>query len=164
MTIIFTDGSCPKNGREDAKGGFGVVVCEGEPNSSPDTYKVIDCYQERAEATTNNRMELSAIIWALRKYGSDGFFVPIVYSDSMYSINSLTTWIHNWKMRGWTRAKGPLENVDLMKEWDDLTTNKGLKIDLRYVKGHADSLWNNIADGLATGHMTTEEVMSEYGK
>lgn len=94
MIVIYTDGSTLKN---DAKGGFGV-----EPHQDPSTYKVIAAYSERADGTTNNRMEMSAILWALTHYGAkDGdFFTPIVYSDSMYCVNSFT----NWKANGWVRT------------------------------------------------------------
>lgn len=161
MIIIYTDGSTLKNGAENAVGGFGVVVCKGEPGQSPEEYEIIDAYAERVVGTTNNRMELSAILWAMEHYGAkkDEFFVPVVYSDSMYCINSFTNWIKNWKANGWVRAKNkPLENKDLMQEYDYLTSHEGIKIDLRYVKGHAGERGNELADALATGRLTPEQV------
>lgn len=163
MIIIYTDGSTLKNGAKDAEGGFGVVICRGEPNQSPNEYEIIDAYAERATGTTNNRMELSAILWAIEHYGarSGDFFAPIVYSDSMYCINSFTNWIKNWKANGWVRPKNkPLENKDLMKKYDDMVSNNGIRIDLRYVKGHAGERGNELADALATGRLTPEQVMS----
>ena len=163
MIVIYTDGSTLKNSAKNAKGGFGVVVCEAEPHQDPENYKVIAAYAERAEGTTNNRMEMSAILWALTNYGGkDGdFFIPIVYSDSMYCVNSFTSWIKNWKANGWVRAGNkPLENKDLIQEYDRLTNNEGLHIDLKYVKGHNGHIWNEVADKLATGKITVEEVLS----
>ncbi len=157
MIIIYTDGSASNNGAKNAKGGFGVVVCDAESHTP------IDAYSERVEGTTNNRMEMSAILWALRNYGAKegDFFVPIVYSDSMYCVNSFTTWINGWKARGWTRAGNkPLENKDLILEYDRLTNKEGLRIDLRYIKGHSGEIWNEVADKLATGVITAEEVLN----
>lgn len=162
MLIIYTDGSSRFN---PGPGGFGVVVCESWDGNE---CLVIDAHQETTESTTNNREEMKAIIWALENYGDEshrgnGFVIPTVYSDSMYCVNSFTNWIHNWKANGWTRAKGkPLENLDLIKKYDELI-NKGHKINLQYVKGHSDNTWNNLADGLATGRLSAEEVMKEYG-
>lgn len=163
MIVIYTDGSTLKNGTKDAKGGFGVVVCEGKPGQAPEEYTIIDAYEERAEGTTNNRMEMSAILWAMKKYGAHegDFFAPIVYSDSMYSINSFTNWIKGWKANSWVRAGNkPLENKDLILEYDRLTEEEGVKIDLRYIKGHAGEIGNELADGLATGRLTPEEVLN----
>lgn len=163
MLVIYTDGSALKNGAKDAVGGFGVVVCQGKPGQDPSEYEVIDAYAERAEGTTNNRMELSAILWAIEHYGAKPgmFFPPIVYSDSMYCINSFTNWIKGWKANGWVRAKNkPLENKDLMQAYDRLTSNEGIKIDLRYVKGHAGERGNELADALATGRLTPEQVLN----
>lgn len=166
MLIIYTDGSTLKNGSKDAVGGFGVVVCKGEPGQHPNDYEIIDAYAERAEGTTNNRMELSAILWAMENYGGrpGDFFPPLVYSDSMYCINSFTNWIKGWKANGWVRAKNkPLENKDLMQRYDQLTSNQGIKIDLKYIKGHAGEWGNELADQLATGKLTPEQVMNgEY--
>lgn len=168
MKIIYTDGSAKKNGSKDAEGGFGVVVCECWGDENPEQYLVIDAYAERASGTTNNRMEMSALIWALRNYGTEeyrgnGFLIPIVYSDSMYCINSFTNWIRGWKANGWVRAGNkPLENLDLIKEWDKLC-NEGHKIDLKYIKGHNGEIWNEIADKLATGQISPEQVLSVYG-
>lgn len=163
MLVIYTDGSALKNGAKDAVGGFGVVVCQGKPGQDPSEYEVVDAYAERAEGTTNNRMELSAILWAIEHYGARPgmFFPPIVYSDSMYCINSFTNWIKGWKANGWVRAKNkPLENKDLMQAYDRLTSNEGIKIDLRYVKGHAGERGNELADALATGRLTPEQVLN----
>lgn len=152
---IYTDGSCLGN---PGPGGFGVIVVD-------DNGIVIAAYTEREPKTTNNRMEMSAIIYALENYGAkDGdFFAPIVYSDSAYCVNSFTSWIKGWKANGWTRAGGKnLENLDLIKTYDMLS--KDYRIDLRKIKGHDGELYNELADALATGRMTSEEILREYGE
>lgn len=164
MIIIYTDGSALKNGAKNAEGGFGVVVCQGSTEQKPEEYEVINAYQERTVGTTNNRMEMSAILWALEHYGLNDFHPPIVYSDSMYCVNSFTQWIKNWKANGWVRAGNkPLENLDLIKKWDELI-NEGRNIDLRHIKGHNGSIWNELADQLATGKITAQDVKIQYKK
>lgn len=165
MLVIYTDGSAKNNGASDAIGGFGVIVCETNNHQIPTFFTVIDAYSEQVVGTTNNRMEISGLLWALKNYGvkEEEFFVPIVYTDSMYCINSFTNWIKSWKARGWIRpGNKPLENLDLIKEWDNLC-NQGYKIDLRYIKGHNGHIWNEMADQLATGKITKEQVMEQYG-
>lgn len=155
MITIYVDGSCRGN---PGPGGFGVIVVEDD--------KVIAAYQEQHSSTTNNRMEMSAIIYALENYGAKegDFFAPIVYSDSMYCVNSFTNWIKNWKANGWVRAGNKsLENKDLILEYDRLTTKEGLRVDLRYVKGHNGTLFNELADQLATGKITEQQVLDMYG-
>lgn len=152
--VIYTDGSCQRN---PGPGGFGVIVVEND--------MVVAAYSERTNDTTNNREEMKAIIYALENYGAkDGeFFCPIVYSDSSYCVNSFTSWIDGWKAKGWVRAGGKkLENLDLIKTYDML--RQDYKIDLRKVKGHAGEIYNELADALATGRMTAEEILREYGE
>lgn len=151
--IIYTDGSCQKN---PGPGGFGVIVVENDT--------VIAAHSERTNDTTNNREEMKAIIYALENYGAkDGdFFCPIVYSDSSYCVNSFTNWINGWKANGWVRAGGKkLENLDLIQTYDML--RQEFKIDLRKIKGHNGILYNELADGLATGQISVEDVLREYG-
>lgn len=159
MITIYTDGSTLKNGTKDALGGFGVVVVQDD--------KVIAAYAERTKGTTNNREEMKAIIYALENYGAENgtFTAPIVYSDSSYCVNSFTNWIKGWKANNWMRAGGKkLENLDLIQLYDKLTSDEGLCVDLRKVPGHAGIVYNELADALATGKMSIEEVMKEYGE
>ena len=158
--ILYTDGSA--RGNPNGPGGYGAVLqfidAKGQLHERE--------YSQGYIKTTNNRMEMSAILWALTHYGAkDGdFFTPIVYSDSMYCVNSFTNWIKNWKANGWVRAGNkPLENKDLILEYDRLTTKEGLRVDLRYVKGHNGTLFNELADQLATGKITEQQVLDMYG-
>lgn len=147
MITCYVDGSCKGN---PGPGGFGVVVLEDE--------KVINAFSMQEVQTTNNRMEMSAILWALAAYGD---LNPIVYSDSAYAVNTFNTWMWNWKSNGWKRPKNkPVENLDLVQKYDNLIS-KGYKIDLRKVTGHSGVQWNEVADALATGRMTIKEIINE---
>lgn len=108
--IIFTDGSTCGNGQEWAYGGIGVFFPYG------DALNVSEPYLHKK--VTNNRCELYAIYFAL------GMIIPaikkykkiIIYSDSHYSIDCLTNWIHQWKKNHWIDSKGkPVNNQDLIK-------------------------------------------------
>lgn len=151
MIEIYVDGSCRANGSKNSIGGYGAVVVQDG--------KIIDADQQNTiEETTNNRMELCAILWAISTYGREES-TPIVYSDSAYCVNALTNWINKWRANGWTRAGGKkLENRDLIELYDHYL-NTGRKIDLRHIRGHQGHEYNEIADGLATGKLTVEEVL-----
>lgn len=145
---IYTDGSAgPTN---PGPGGFGVVVVFDDEH--------IETYAERENETTNNRMEMKAILYAYRKYGTsisnDSFLhsnIPIVYSDSSYCVNTFTNWIFGWKDKGWRKANNQTpENMDLLQEFMELY-DSGLRIDLRKIKGHAGHKYNEMADKLASG-------------
>lgn len=150
MITIYTDGACSKNGKEGAHGGFGVVVVRDNV--------IIDAYQEFSDETTNNREEMKAILWALNNYGSLAFEVPVVYSDSAYSVNTFNTWMFSWQRNGWIKSdKKTPENLDLVKEY----YNSLKKIDLRHIKGHAGHKYNEIADKLATGKVSLKDIIEE---
>ena len=106
--IIYTDGACSGNGSAHAVGGFAAIVLDDNEN-------YITSYHEQVKDTTNNRMELSAILWTMIKYGKERP-APIVYSDSAYCVNTLTSWMYGWARRGWVKSdnKEP-ENLDLIQ-------------------------------------------------
>jgi ribonuclease HI len=131
---IFTDGACRGN---PGPGGWGALLRFGDDEKEL-------CGGE-AE-TTNNRMELMAVIQALSalKRPCD----VILTSDSTYVLKGIQEWIPSWKKRGWkTAAKKPVKNVDLWKLLDDAI--QGHTIDWRWVKGHSGHAENEIADQLA---------------
>lgn len=136
--IIYTDGACSGN---PGPGGFGVVVLDDDEN-------LITYHSERSDNTTNNREELKAILWSFLRFGDKS---PVVYSDSAYAVNTLTSWMFNWAKNGWIKSdnKTP-ENLDLIKPFFEYW-QKGYKINLQKVKGHAGNKWNEFADKLATG-------------
>ena len=123
--IWYTDGACSKNGSSDATGGFGVVCID------EDTSAILYQYQEfHNENVTNNRMEMMAIIHAIKKaYENNPKFIPTIISDSAYAVNSFTNWIYGWVRNGWTKANGEkLENLDLIKEYYELVENQGYHV------------------------------------
>lgn len=144
--IIYTDGSCNYN---PGPGGFGVVVLDDNEN-------LILTHSERSQNTTNNREELKAILWAFLRYGvsaAAGDTPPIVYSDSAYSVNTFTNWMFSWEKKGWLKSDNKVpENLDLIKPFFQYW-QKGYRINLQKVKGHAGNQWNELADQLATGKL-----------
>jgi ribonuclease HI len=131
---IYTDGACKGN---PGPGGWGAILEFGG--------------QERelfgGEATTtNNRMELTAVIEALAALTRP--CRVIVHTDSQYVQKGITEWINGWKARGWrTAAKEPVKNVDLWKKLDEVV--RAHEIDWIWVKGHAGHEGNERADALA---------------
>ena len=135
--VIYTDGACSGN---PGPGGWGVVMYHGKRTKE---------LSGGHPATTNNRMEMQAVIEALRaiKPGFGG--KTVLFSDSTYVLKGLQEWLPGWKKRGWkTAAKKPVKNADLWKELDAL--NQERSIDWRWVKGHAGDVGNERADTLAT--------------
>jgi ribonuclease HI len=131
---IFTDGACKGN---PGRGGWGALLLAGghkrelfggEPN------------------TTNNRMELKAVIEALTALKRP--CEVVVHTDSQYVQKGISEWIHGWKARGWkTAAKEPVKNVDL---WQALDAAQAMhNIEWRWIKGHAGHDGNERADALA---------------
>ena len=161
--VIYTDGSCNGNGKAHNRGGFGVVVVDNDE-------KLLFNYNKRCEDTTNNREEIKAILYSFLNYGiniynNDSFNieVPVVYSDSNYCVQTFNEWMFGWANKGWIKSdKQTPENLDLIQAYYNWY-NKGYRIDLRKVKGHAGNKWNEVADQLATGKLTPEEVYKIYG-
>ena len=153
--VIYTDGSAHPN---PGPGGYGVVVLTND--------EYITCVRSRqtSQETTNNREELKAILWAMITYGENQQ-PPLVYSDSAYSVNTLNNWMFGWAKNGWIKAsdKKTPENLDIIKAYYDLY-EKGFRINLQKIKGHAGHQWNELADQLATGTITEEEALKKYGK
>ena len=133
---IYTDGACSGN---PGVGGWGAVLMYGK------AYKEIFGAEEN---TTNNRMELLAPINAL-KLLKEPCEVDL-YSDSAYMVNAfLNGWIDNWKTNNWRGAdKKEVKNIDLWQELDKLCSIH--KVTFIKVKGHADNVYNNKCDKLAT--------------
>lgn len=131
---IYTDGACSGN---PGKGGWGAVLIYNS------TEKEISGYSEN---TTNNRMELQAVIEALSALKSS--CEVDLYTDSKYVQEGITKWIFNWQKNGWKNSqKDEVKNSDL---WQILLeVQKPHKISWHWVKGHADNIYNNRADKLA---------------
>jgi ribonuclease HI len=131
---IYTDGACRGN---PGPGGWAVVLSVGEH------FKEI----AGAEAdTTNNRMELTAVIRALEQLKRS--VSARVYTDSEYVRRGITEWLAGWMQRDWrTAAKKPVKNRDLWERLDELSTKH--RIDWRWVPGHAGVPGNERCDVLA---------------
>jgi len=133
MIKIYTDGACSGN---PGKGGWAAVILNG--NS-------IEKISGSAENTTNNRMELMALISAL-KFVKDQDLE--IFTDPKYAKDGIEKWIINWKKNGWkTSNKEDVKNKDLWIELDKLNEQK--KIKWTWVKGHAGDKYNSLADELA---------------
>ncbi len=134
MIEIFTDGACSGN---PGPGGWGVLIVIGENEAEL-------CGGE--PATTNNRMEMMAVIKALE--ATDPKAPVRLFTDSQYVKNGITVWINGWKKNGWkTAARKPVKNKDLWTELDVLVD--GREIEWRWVKGHSGHPGNERADALA---------------
>lgn len=132
--------------------------------TDPKDLHLIDAFAHQTIGTTNNREEMKAILWALYNYGvsADSFTYPIVYTDSMYCVNTFNDWMYRWKNNNWRKAdKSTPENLDLIKFYDIIYNKWNKKIDLRKIKGHAGIEGNELADDLATGRVTAKEVLNE---
>ena len=131
---MYTDGACRGN---HGIGGWGVFI--QKENDQSDLYG-FDL------KTTNNKMELKAVIEGLKTINPKANVTII--TDSQYVKNGINQWILNWKKNGWkTAAKKPVKNIDLWKELDDLVENHS--VDWEWVKGHSGNPGNERADQLA---------------
>ena len=132
--IIYTDGACRGN---PGPGGWGVLIEYGQSRKQLYGGDI---------STTNNKMELTAAIMALKEIKEPCEI--ILYTDSKYVLQGIEEWIHNWKKRGWRGAnKKPVKNIDLWKELDELRDEHNIK--WNWVKGHSGDPGNETADMLA---------------
>ena len=136
---VFTDGACSGN---PGNGGWGVVIIR-------DT-KIFK-HNGSENDTTNNRMELKAAIEGIKLAADESKLM--LYTDSKYVMDGITSWIENWKKNNWlTSSKKPVKNQDLWEQLD--TLNERYNVSWKWVKGHQieeteDSRYNNLADELA---------------
>ncbi len=136
---IHTDGACKGN---PGPGGWGVLMKTGGVEKE---------LFGGALGTTNNRMELTAVIEALTALAAQPAPCEVVlYLDSEYVRKGITEWIAGWKARGWrTAAKQPVKNAELWRQLDALVGGTVHRIDWRWVKGHSGDAGNERADSLA---------------
>ena len=142
--VIYTDGACKGN---PGPGGWGALLeynghrkelFGGEPN------------------TTNNRMELVAVIRALEALTRECDVV--LYTDSQYVKHGIESWIHAWKRNGWkTSDKKPVKNADLWRELDQAAARH--RIEWHWVRGHDDNPGNERADQLANQGVFMESAV-----
>ena len=132
---LYTDGACSGN---PGAGGYGAILI----------FKGIEREISGAEpSTTNNRMEIYAVIAGLQKLKERCDVT--VYSDSAYTVNAFNEgWLYGWMKNGWKKADGkPVQNTELWQQLYSLTRQHDVKF--VKVKGHADNVYNNRCDELA---------------
>ena len=139
---IYTDGACSGN---PGKGGWAYIILNREDKTE------ISRASGAEKLTTNNRMELTAVIKALQKTAgeyAEAETAVSVHTDSQYVQQGISSWIINWKKNNWkTAAKQPVKNKDLWVELD--TLNARLRPEWFWVKGHAGNKYNEECDRLA---------------
>lgn len=135
---IYTDGACTGN---PGHGGYGVVLKKGELRKE---------LSEGYRWTTNNRMEMTAVIVALQSLKADPTTPVVIHTDSRLIVDAVEKgWIDGWKRRGWRKAdKSHVLNTDLWMRIDGLISQR--KVDFKWVKGHSGIEENERCDELAT--------------
>jgi len=142
--VIYTDGACKGN---PGPGGWGAWLRFG--NHERELYG-------GEQLTTNNRMELMAVIQALTALSRPCNVT--IHTDSEYVRKGITEWIHGWKQRGWKTAdKKPVKNQDLWQRLEALSQLH--RVNWRWVKGHAGDPGNERADALANQGCATVQVL-----
>lgn len=143
---IYTDGSSRGN---PGRGGYGAILMSGSLKK-----EISQGYRH----TTNNRMELMAVIAGLKALKKHGLNVTI-YSDSQYVVNAVEKgWLTKWLR---TNFKGGKKNADLWKEYHELAQKHHVRF--KWVKGHAENPFNNRCDELATGAADGGDLLEDEG-
>lgn len=139
---VFTDGGCSGN---PGPGGWAYVIIKDS--------NLISTSSGGSPATTNNIMELTAVISAISACKLMDAEEITISTDSQYVKNGITDWIKKWKMNGWkTAGKDPVKNKELWEELDKL--NSQCNIVWNWVKGHAGIKYNEMCDSLVRGEMS----------
>ena len=142
-TGVFTDGAADPN---PGPGGWGAVyVRDGQ---------IIAEAHGHSEHTTNNRMELTALIEGY-KLVPEGESAQI-WSDSQLCVNTINQWAAGWAKRGWRRKSGEIKNLELVKELYALAQERP-ELSLTWIKAHSGNRWNEYADALATAYRRAEK-------
>ena len=132
---IYTDGACSGN---PGKGGWAAIILDDKT--------IQFTISGSAENTTNNRMELTAPIMALKKIKKKSEIT--IYTDSQYVKNGITEWIKKWKINNWRNSnKKPVKNKDLWIKLDNSCQKH--KINWKWVKAHAGNKFNDLVDKIA---------------
>jgi ribonuclease HI len=139
---IFTDGSSRPN---PGPGGWGAVFVRAN--------SVVEERHGSEAHTTNNRMELTALIEGLQM--APAAERVTIYTDSLLVVNTLTKWAKGWEARGWKRKEGEIANLDLVQQAWALAEQRPLAR-LEWIRAHDGSRWNEYADALSTAHLRSE--------
>jgi ribonuclease HI len=145
QVTVHTDGGCQGN---PGVGGWGAVLVSGKHRRE---------IKGGEPATTNNRMEITAALQALKSLNRR--CKVEIHTDSQYLRQGITAWIKGWKRNGWrTAAKTPVKNADLWRTLDELTNQHD--VTWCWVKGHAGNEGNELCDGLAGAAMA--EIRKQF--
>tara|TARA_B110001452_G_scaffold256861_1_gene250588 strand:- start:528 stop:965 length:438 start_codon:yes stop_codon:yes gene_type:complete len=137
---IYTDGACLGN---PGPGGWAALIIENNQEK---------IFSGNHEMTTNNRMELLAVIKALESINH--LLEITIHTDSKYVIDGITSWINNWKVNDWKGSnKTPVKNIDLWKRLDRSVQKN--KIKWIWVKGHSGNIYNEKVDEIARNQAKT---------
>ena len=141
--VAYTDGGCRGNGKEDALGGYGIVLQYSDEKNVVHTKEICKAFK----GVTNNQMELQAVIACLKALREPCDVV--LMTDSKYVCNAINEkWIDGWIRRGWVNSSNqPVKNKE---QWQELIPYLNMhKVRFFWVKGHASNDGNNRADQLA---------------
>lgn len=154
MLELFTDGACPKG--NPGPGGWAAFAI--------DNGNLLHSLSGAYKLTTNNRMEIMAVLNGLEFVGTDQRVR--VFIDSKYAINGLTIWLERWARNNWIRKEGsrkcPLANADLWKKWYAIR-GAYTKVEFEWVKGHDGNEWNDAADRLAKDAAVNRAHLDDEG-
>jgi len=156
MYHIYTDGACHKNG----EGGWAVLA--QQPFNRSGCYKDTHgfTWSGYVNPTTNNRMELQAVIQGIQLVQEFNLTLPVqLYSDSQYVVKGLNEYMPDWKLKDWKKGKKDMKNVDLWKILDGLA--RVVPVELIWTRGHAEDPYNNLVDALAVAASNKIEVQLE---
>jgi ribonuclease HI len=139
---VFTDGATDPN---PGPGGWGAVYVVGN--------EIVAERDGHEPQTTNNRMELTALIAgvALVPAGT----TAIIHTDSQLCVNTINMWASGWEKRGWKRKEGEIKNLELVKEVYSLFKSRP-ELSLRWIASHSGNRWNEYADCLASAYRRTQ--------
>lgn len=150
--LLYTDGACSGN---PGPGGWGSVLF----NFKSKKVFELGAFENN---TTNNRMEMQAIIEGLNLARDQKVSTILILTDSTYVIRGFTQWRHGWKKRGWTNSEGqPVLNQDLWKNLEKAAHQ--IKIDWRYVRGHQGTPGNERVDEIAVCFSKNQHIELHYG-
>lgn len=141
---VFTDGSCEGN---PGPGGWGFAWVEKD--------RILEQAHGFDPATTNNRMELRALIEAYTSLPEDASLA--IYSDSRLCVDTINEWAAGWQRNGWKRKSGPIKNLELVQELYRLARSHP-GVTLEWIRAHDGSRWNEYVDALASTFMREREL------
>ncbi|KAK1190383.1 RNH1 Ribonuclease, partial [Pygoscelis papua] len=147
FAVVYTDGCCSGNGRNRARAGIGVYWGPGHP---------LNTSERLPGRQTNQRAEIHAACKAIEQAKSQNIKKLIIYTDSKFTINGITSWVDNWKTNGWrTSSGGSVINKEDFERLDNLS--KGIEIQWMHIPGHAGFQGNEEADRLAREGATKQK-------